>query len=169
MYSLVAARPPLRSHPDLAMEYLVIRVKPTARPPLFLSSACRQRGFTLLEVLIAIAILAISLSAIFGSQAQSLSLATEAQFNIYAATLAKAKLAEYESGITPLENGDGDFGDDFPGYTWKVEVEEADLQDILPSLADPGDPLQRLDLIVSWENESFTYGIRCYVKKENAP
>ena len=140
---------------------------PTARPPLFLASTCRQRGFTLLEVLIAIAILAISLSAIFGSQAQSLSLATEAQFNIYAATLAKAKLAEYESGITPLENGDGDFGDDFPGYTWKVEVQEADLQDILPSLADLGDPLLRLEITVSWENENLTYELRCYVKKES--
>lgn len=165
MYSLVAARPPPRDHLDLAMEYQVISVTPTARPPHLLSSAFRQRGFTLLEVLIAIAILAISLSAIFGSQAQSLSLATEAQFNIYAATLAKAKLAEYESGITPLENGDGDFGDDFPGYTWKVEVQEADLQDILPSLADLGDPLQRLDITVSWDNERFTYGIRCYVKR----
>lgn len=150
------------------MESQVISVTPTARPPLSFSSANRQRGFTLLEVLIAIAILAISLSAIFGSQAQSLSLATEAQFNIYAATLAKAKLAEYESGITAIENGDGNFGDDYPGYTWKVEVQEADLQDILPALADLEAPLQRLDITVSWENENLIYGIRCYIKEENS-
>jgi general secretion pathway protein I len=133
-----------------------------SHPPL-----SEQQGFTLLEVLIAIAILAISLSAILGSQAQSLSLATEAQFNIHAATLAKAKLAEYESGVTPLEDGDGDFGDDFPGFVWKVEVQDADLSEFLPTSADPVEPLQRLDLTVSQDNAVLSYTLRCYIKKEN--
>lgn len=125
-----------------------------------------QQGFTLLEVLIAIAILAISLSAIFGSQAQSLSLAAEAQFNIHSATLAQAKLAEYESGVKPLENEDGDFGEDFPGYTWKVEVLDADLEDIFPSTTDLKKALQQIDVIVSWENEGLTYSLRCYIQKK---
>jgi len=78
--------------------------------------------------MVAIAILAITLSALFGSQAQSVSLAAEAQFNIHAALLAKAKLAEYQSGVIPLENDDGDFGEEFPGYSWKVEVQDAEIE-----------------------------------------
>lgn len=124
-------------------------------------------GFTLLEVLIAIAILAISLSAIFGSQAQSLSLATEAQFNIHAATLARAKLAEYESGVAPLEAGDGDFGDDFPGFVWKTEVQDADLSGGVPTSADLEQPLQRVDLTVSWDDAGLSHTVRCYIKKES--
>ncbi len=118
--------------------------------------------------MVAIAILAITLSAIFGSQAQSLSLAEEAQFNIHAATLGKAKLAEYESGVTPLENGDGAFGEEFPGYIWKVEVQDPDIED-LPFFADLEEPLQRVDLTVSRNEERLTFSLRCYIKKEKTP
>jgi general secretion pathway protein I len=140
-------------------------VTSSLHPLVFLSGVSNRKGFTLLEVLIAIAILAISLSAIFGSQAQSLSLAAEAQFNIHAATLAKAKLAEYESGVAPLENGDGDFGEDFPGYIWKVEVRDADLEEVLPSLTNLREALQQVDVTVSWGKEGLTYALRCYIKK----
>ena len=48
---------------------------------------CRK-GFTLLEVLVAMAILAIAMVTLFGAQSQSLSLATEAKFNTNASLLA---------------------------------------------------------------------------------
>ena len=50
-------------------------------------------GFTLLEVMVAISILAIALVAVFGSQSQSLSLANEAKFNTTAPFLAQSKMA----------------------------------------------------------------------------
>ena len=54
-------------------------------------------GFTLLEVMIAMAIIAIALVAVFGSQSQSLSLANEAKFSTTAALLAQSKMAEIET------------------------------------------------------------------------
>ena len=144
-------------------EVAVLQPPSTHRP--FLVS---RKGFTLLEVMVAIAILAISLTALFGSQAQSLSLADETQFNIQAAALAKAKLSEYESGLATPENADGDFGENFPGYAWKVEVQEADLQ-ILASLADLEKPLQRVDLTVTRDDGRLAMALRCYVGTEQSP
>lgn len=114
-----------------------------------------KAGFTLLEVMIAIAIIAIALTSLFGSQSRSLSLAAEAKFNTVAALLAQEKLAEYEAGITALAGDEGDFGDDFPGFVWRSEVQNADLGDLGDlGVLDP--PLQRVDLTISWQEGQFT-------------
>ena len=127
-----------------------------------------SQGFTLLEVLVAIAILAITLTTLFGSQAQSLSLAEEAEFNIQAAFLAKSKLSEYESGVVSLENNEGDFGEDYPGYLWKVVFQDADFEE-LPSLEKLEKPLQRVDLMVSKNEERLLFSLRCYIINDQKP
>jgi general secretion pathway protein I len=83
-------------------------------------------GFTLLEVMVAVAILAMALVAALGSQSQGISLANEAKFTTTAAFLAQAKMAEIEA-IAPdeLASDSGDFGEDFPGYNWKTEVADS--------------------------------------------
>lgn len=125
-----------------------------------------NKAFTLLEVMIAVAIIAISLVALFGSQSRSLSLATEAQFNILAPTLAAMKLAEIESGILEMENDDGDFGDEFPGYTWTIEAEDAifDRPDGLTNLAQP---LRKINLEVSWSETKYKYSLTYYGRPVN--
>jgi general secretion pathway protein I len=89
---------------------------------------CRQ-GFTLLEVMIAMAILAISLVAVFRSQSQSVKMAGEARFLTTASLLAQGKMAELES-LKPqeLSDGNGGFGEDFPDYLWRVEVKDTAFQ-----------------------------------------
>ncbi|MDP2268642.1 MAG: type II secretion system minor pseudopilin GspI [Deltaproteobacteria bacterium] len=84
-----------------------------------------RKGFTLLEVMIAMAILAISLVAVFRSQSQSVSMAGEARFLTTASLLAQGKMAAVES-MKPQEliDGSGGFGDDFPDYLWRVEVKD---------------------------------------------
>ncbi|MBW1667358.1 MAG: type II secretion system minor pseudopilin GspI [Deltaproteobacteria bacterium] len=119
------------------------------------------RGFTLLEVMVAMAIIAIVLTAILGSQSQSVSLATEARFSTTAAFLAQSKMAELEAlGPEELTSGSGDFGEDFPGYTWNVVVET-------PPVDEPEDVsnyLRALDLRVSFgEDEFYQYRLRRYV------
>ena len=54
-------------------------------------------GFTLLEVMVAMAIIAIALTAVLGSQSKSLSLASEAKFSTTVALLAQSKMAEIEA------------------------------------------------------------------------
>jgi general secretion pathway protein I len=88
-----------------------------------------RRGFTLLEVMIAMAILAISLVAVFRSQSQSVAMAGEARFLTTASLLAQSKMAEIES-MKPqdLSNGNGGFGEDFPDYQWRIEIKDTAFQ-----------------------------------------
>jgi len=83
-------------------------------------------GFTLLEVMAALAILAIALVAIFNAESQSMKLSEKAGYITTAVNLAKARLGELELDI--LEKGfdsvkekeSGKFEDDrFEGYRWE--------------------------------------------------
>jgi general secretion pathway protein I len=122
------------------------------------------RGFTLLEVMIAIAILAVTLTVLYGSQSQSLSLATEAKFNTTAAFLSELKLAELEGGVTELNADEGDF-EDFSDFHWKIEVEDA-IFDEPEALQDLEDILKQVRLTISWSSSSFSHTIIAYIREE---
>jgi general secretion pathway protein I len=122
-------------------------------------------GFTLLEVMVAVAIIAIALTAVLGSQSQSVSLASEAKFNTTAPLLAQSKLSEIEV-LDPddLRDDSGDFGDDFPGYTWQYSVQPVDFEK--PENA--ADRLKRIDLTIAWgEGGSYKYLLSYYQFLEN--
>ena len=81
-----------------------------------------NKGFTLLEVMVAMAIMAITLIALLDSESASISRASEAKFTISASFLAQQKISEIEV-LDPDElfSDSGDFGDDYPGYTWNSQ------------------------------------------------
>ena len=98
-----------------------------------------SRGFTLLEVMIAMAILAITLVTVFQSQSQSISMENQAKFTTTAALLAQGKMAELEvADGRGLASGRGDFGEKFPDYIWEVDVKDSEIA-----------ALKRIDLVVS--------------------
>ena len=72
-----------------------------------------ERGFTLLEVMIAVAILGLSLTAIFSSEVGAANVAARARRQNIAATLARCKMGEIEQiiaieGLPALEKKDTD-------------------------------------------------------------
>ena len=88
----------------------------------------KANGFTLMEVMIAMAILAIALVAVFQLQSQSISMSTDSRFMTTAALLAQSKMVEVEAGSTLVSHSeDGDFGPDYPQYTWHLEVGDTQL------------------------------------------
>ncbi len=89
----------------------------------------RSHGFTLLEVMVATAIIAMALVAALGSQSQSVSLASEAKFATTVAFLAQRKMAEVEAQKpADLTSDSGDFGEDFPGYRWESQIRDVSLE-----------------------------------------
>jgi general secretion pathway protein I len=81
-----------------------------------------------MEVMVAMAILAIALVSIFQLQSQSISMATDSRFMTTAALLAQSKMVEMETGSSlSNQSNDGDFGLDYPQYTWHVEIGDTQL------------------------------------------
>jgi len=92
-------------------------------------------GFTLLEVMIAMAILAITLVAVFQSQSQSISMAGDSRFLTTASLLAQSRMVEIDAADPKaVSAGNGDFGEDFPDYRWQVEIGDTEI-DVLKKIS----------------------------------
>lgn len=88
----------------------------------------RDAGFTLLEVMVAMSILAMALVAVFYMQSQSISMAGEARFLTTASLLAQRKMAEIEADQSmDNKSQDGDFAPDYPAYSWTVKVTDTQI------------------------------------------
>lgn len=118
-------------------------------------------AFTLLEVLIAISIIAIALTTLFGSQSYSLMLAAEAKFNTVSAFLSREIISGLESGVTAYADAEGDFGEEFPGYSWKIELRDAQLEGVEFESSE-NFQLYRVDLTVSWAEDEYTSNTTYY-------
>ena len=116
-------------------------------------------GFTLLEVMVAMAIMAIVLVSVYRMQSQTLTMNTAARFYTQAPMLAQSKLAQLEVDSSGITAGDsGDFGDKFPGYTWRISTEEVSSEALGEIAAD----LKRIDLTVVFNSDEYIYNIRTY-------
>lgn len=106
-----------------------------------------QRGFSLLEVLVAFAILAVSLGVLLGifSRATSATIAS-AQYS-QAATLAESLLNLVEHEI-PLEEGTVS-GETESGFSWELTLFELDLSDEFPT-STPSVTVYRINATVLW-------------------
>ena len=92
----------------------------------------KDHGFTLLEIVICLGLIALVLVAVFHLQAQNLDLQSEAQFMTIATCLLQERLSQIQARET-IEEGtnSGDFGKDYPDYTYKQEVSEVPDTEIL--------------------------------------
>ena len=116
-------------------------------------------GFTLLEVLIALAIMAIVLVSVYRMHSKTLSMAAANRFYTQAPLLAQSKMAQLEATASEVVSGDsGDFGDGFPGYTWSVSTEDVSPE----ALGESAEDLKRIDVTVFFNENEFEYTIRSY-------
>jgi len=75
------------------------------------------------------AILAIALVAVYQSQSQSIAMASDSRFLTTASLLAQGRMALLDAADPAvLKAGIGDFGEDFPDYTWQVTIEDTEVE-----------------------------------------
>ena len=84
-----------------------------------------NRGFTLLEVMISVSIIAFIFISVFRMQSGTIELATAIKFNNIAPMLAQKLLNDIGSDPADWPEVEGDFGQDFPGFQWRMEISES--------------------------------------------
>lgn len=120
----------------------------------------KPNGFTLLEVMVALSIIAIVLVSLLVSQSQSISLQDETKFNTTAALLAQKKISEIEiKNGNEITSGSGDFGEDFSNYFWETNVQDVSFAGAEKFTKH----LKQVDLTVyRGEKKRYQYALRLY-------
>ena len=106
-------------------------------------------GFTLLEVMICLSIIAIALMAVYSNYSHTISMNADQQFNTMAPLLAARVVADYENrSTTDLIDESGNFGPEFDKYAWAVEVETISSE----TLGSIAEDLHSLNITVSFND-----------------
>jgi len=116
-------------------------------------------GFTLLEVMVALSIISVVITAVFGLQSQTVVLNTNAQFDTKAPFLAQFKITEIIADISNhREDQAGDFGDEFSGYAWRSSVKDIESE----TIGSFAEKMKRIDVSVTFNEEEFVYTLTTY-------
>jgi general secretion pathway protein I len=116
-------------------------------------------GFTLLEVMVALAVMSIVLVSVYRMHSQSLTMNAAARFYTQAPLLAQSKIAAFETlSAKGFPEDSGDFGEQFPGYSWKVWQKDV-TSEVLGTVAED---LKQIDITVSYNDNQFSYNLRTY-------
>lgn len=116
------------------------------------------QGFTLIEVLVALAVLTIALTAIFRLQSQTLLMSEKSRFFTVAPLLAQARINAIDGEeFGSLADGSGDFATEHPGFSWSMRIEEVPLE----MLQHQRHHFVRIELTIT-HNDDQSYVLRTY-------
>jgi type II secretion system protein I len=89
-----------------------------------------DRGFTLLEVIVAMVIMSITFVTLITAASQSVDMASRSKFITTSTLLAQKRIADVMSDTAPRGpgTGEGDFGDDYRVYTYTEKTEMTPLE-----------------------------------------
>jgi general secretion pathway protein I len=101
----------------------------------------REQGFTLLEVMVALAILAITLVVIFSQQAAGIKVGSEARIITKATFVAQERMTTLiTQERLPIGEEEGEVQEEIPPLKWKQMVEESATEG-----------LHRVTVLVQWK------------------
>ncbi len=115
----------------------------------------KSGGFTLIEVLVAVAIISVGFFGVYTLHIQTIAANSAVRFHLQAPVLAQMKISEFDS-TDDLSDATGDFGEDYPGLSWKVTPGEIESE----SLGSVSEKLLYYELEVF--NDSSSYSVTVY-------
>jgi len=137
--------------------FKTVLFKPVLKKLFFIQN---NNGFTLLEIMVALSIIAIALTTVYKLHYQTLSMNYSTMFYSIAPLLAQKKLSELEVlPITSMSSDSGNFNNQFNGYTWSVEINDYSGTELFENVAKN---LKQINLTVSSDNHQLTYHIQTY-------
>lgn len=90
-----------------------------------------KRGFTLLEVVIALAILSISLVTLLSAHGRAVVISANAEALTDAVTLAREEMEKLNVAAMPVEERSEKLKrDDYPEYEWRVDIKETPFTNV---------------------------------------
>ncbi len=90
----------------------------------------RKRGFSLVETIVAVALLGVGISACVACMGSATRASARAEEYTAVQLLAREKLAELELASPQEGQETGDFGEERPGYYWRTTTAPTDTPDL---------------------------------------
>ncbi|UCD90533.1 MAG: prepilin-type N-terminal cleavage/methylation domain-containing protein [Desulfobacterales bacterium] len=124
-----------------------------------LSRSNARAGFTLLEIMVSLAIISLVLVSIYRMHAQTISMNYDTRFYATAPFLAQLKLTELENEtIENWVDDAGDFGDEYPGYRWVLKIQDVESE----PLGELAIHLKKIDVAIVLNHDQLSYDVRTY-------
>lgn len=117
-----------------------------------------NNGFTLLEVMISVAIIAIVIVSIMRLQGQTIMMNESSRFYSLAPFLAQAKISEVLNDPKNAVSSSGDFGDNALGYTWKTDIEPVNINVTEGAKIE----LKSINVYIEYNNGEMKYNLQEY-------
>lgn len=117
-----------------------------------------KKGFTFLEVIVAVAIIAIVFTASLKMVSRALALRSVSRFYSLAPYLASAASGKLEKDGFRSSGMTGDFGDEFTGWSWKAEISKMQGDNAFAWM----ETLSKIDITVRYSPDNLDHHLVFY-------
>ena len=124
------------------------------------------KGFTLLEVMVSLSIVAIVFVSLFKMHSSNILLAERNKFHSTAPFLAREAIMKLEKDFCKDSNLTGDFGKNFQGYQWKATISEYQTYDSKIISEKAAQQLKKLEIEILNGKNQFSMSTWRYLDNE---
>jgi len=112
-----------------------------------------------MEVMVALSVVAIALTAVYRMHTQTLFMDAGSRFDTVAAMLARQKITDIDTiDIEAFTDDSGDFDNHHPGYAWRIQTEEVS-SDLIKA---DGPTLKRIIVTIGYNGEESLFNLTTY-------